>query len=99
MLKDIYVFEPFQQVVFPIPYLDYYILFDPVEEPHWNFIEETLSAERIYWRRLLPLLWGQRPSDERGLGVYCEGCNSEYTLLSRAKEFYCPTCRRYVSYP
>ena len=96
MLKDIYVFEPFQQVIFPLPYLDYYILFDPVEEPHWDFIEQTLSEERIYWRKLFPLLWGQRPSDERGIKMYCEECKSEYTLLSRVKEFYCPTCRRYV---
>jgi len=95
-LKDIYVFEPFQQVKFPIPYLDYYILFDPVEEPHWDFIERILSEERIYWNRIFPLLWGQRPSDVSGLRMYCKECESEYTLLSRVNEFYCPTCRRYV---
>jgi len=99
LFKDIYVFEPYQQVMFPIPYLDYYLLFDPVEEPHWDFIEQILSAEGIYWRKLFPLLWGQRPSDERGLKTYCEECKSEYTFLSRYKEFHCPTCRRRVRLP
>jgi hypothetical protein len=46
--KFIYVFEPFNQLHFPIPYLDYYILFDPNAEPHWDYIEEVLDQERNF---------------------------------------------------
>ena len=46
--KFIYVFEPFNQLNFPIPYLDYYILFDPNAEPHWDYIEEVLDQERSF---------------------------------------------------
>jgi hypothetical protein len=92
--KDIYVFEPFQQIYFPIPYLDYYILFDPNSEPHWEFIEGILYEEREYWSRIFPLLFGQRPSDRVGIRIYCGGCGSSYTLLSRAERWLCPTCRR-----
>ena len=46
--KFIYVFEPFKQLLFPIPYLDYYVLFDPNYDPHWDYIEEVLSQERDF---------------------------------------------------
>ena len=97
ILKDIYVFEPFQQINYPIPYLDYYILFDPEAEPHWGFIEDILITEREYWSRIFPLLFGQRPSDRIGIRVRCEECGSIYTLLSRVESFLCPTCRKEVS--
>lgn len=96
VLKDIYVFESFDQMQFPIPYLDYYILFDPNQDPHWKFIEDMFSEEKIYWSRIFPLLWGQRPSDLAGIRVECKECGSEYTLLSRAERLLCPTCRREV---
>src|SRR3990170_3990991 len=38
--KFIFVFEPFNQLRFPIPYLDYYVLLDPNSEPHWDYLEE-----------------------------------------------------------
>jgi len=95
--KDIYVFEPFQQISFPIPYLDYYILFDPNSEPHWEFIEGILYEEREYWARIFPLLFGQRPSDRVGTRIYCRECSSSYTLLSKTGKWLCPTCRREVS--
>ncbi len=43
--KSIYVFEPFNQLRFPIPYLDYYILLDPDFDPHWDYIEKLLAHE------------------------------------------------------
>lgn len=46
--KSIYVFEPFNQLRFPIPYLDYYILFDPNFDLHWDYIEEVLGQEREF---------------------------------------------------
>ena len=96
--KDIYVFEPFDQLKFPIPYLDYYILFDPNTKPHWQYIERILFEEREYWSRIFPLLWGQRPSDQVGIAVYCKECGSAYTLLSQVEKFNCPTCRREVGF-
>jgi hypothetical protein len=96
VFKDIYVFEPFDQIQFPIPYLDYYVLIDPNQDPHWQFIEKMFSEERIYWSRIFPLLWGQRPSDQVGIRVICRDCGSEYTLLSRVESWLCPTCRREV---
>ena len=98
MLKDVYVFEPFDQIKFPIPYLDYYLLIDPNQEPHWEFIEDILSEEKVYWSRLFPLLWGQRPSDRIGISVSCRECGSAYTLLSRVERLFCPTCRRQVEF-
>ena len=98
VLKDIYVFEPFDQIRFPVPYLDYYVLIDPNQEPHWDFIEDTLSEERIFWSRLFPLLWEERPSDRMGISVSCRECGSAYTLLSRTEKLLCPTCRREVGF-
>lgn len=46
--KFIYVFEPFTQLLFPIPYLDYYILYDPNYDPHWDFIEQMIAQEREF---------------------------------------------------
>jgi hypothetical protein len=57
--KFIYVFEPFAQIHFPIPYLDYYILYNPNYDPHWDFIEETIAQEREFsdaTKSLNPLL-------------------------------------------
>jgi hypothetical protein len=46
--KFIFVFEPFKQLRFPIPYLDYYVLFDPDYNPHWDYIEDLLGQERDF---------------------------------------------------
>lgn len=92
--KDIYVFEPFNQLQFPIPYLDYYILFDPSQDVHWQFIEDTFRKEKIYWSNIFPLLWGQRPSDLSGTRMTCRYCGTTYILLSRVDRLLCPTCRR-----
>jgi len=57
--KFIYVFEPFTQLQFPVPYLDYYILYDPNYDPHWDYIEEVIGQEREFWEvttSLNPLL-------------------------------------------
>jgi len=43
--KSIYVFEPFSQIHFPIPYLDYYVLIDPDSNPHWNNIQALFNEE------------------------------------------------------
>ena len=96
--KDIFVFESFDQIQFPISYLDYYILIDPNQEPHWEFVEDLLSNEREYWSRFFPLLGGQRPSDRVGIPVHCRACGSTYTLLSQVKKLLCPTCRREVKF-
>lgn len=96
--KDIYVFEPFDQTKFPIPYLDYYVLIDPHQKPHWHFVEGILSEEKRYWSRLFPILWGQRPSDKVGMSVFCRECGSAYTILSRAEKWLCPTCRTEVRF-
>lgn len=98
VLKDIYVFEPFQQLQFPIPYLDFYVLFEPSFEPNWEVIEGILFEEKQYWSRLFPLLFGPRPSDRIGQPIQCTGCGSMYTLLSEPPQvMMCPTCRRYIS--
>jgi len=57
--KLVYVFEPFTQLRFPIPYLDYYVLYDPNYDPHWNYIEEVIAQEREFWdvtKSINPLL-------------------------------------------
>lgn len=46
--NSIYVFEPFTQLPFPIPYLDYYVLLDPNFDPHWDYVEQLLSEEREF---------------------------------------------------
>ena len=46
--KFIYVFEPFTQLHFPIPYLDYYILYHPNYDPDWDFIEDVITQEREF---------------------------------------------------
>jgi len=49
--QPICVFEPFNQLRFPIPYLDYYILYDPNYDAHWDYIEQ-LIAEEVDWKKL-----------------------------------------------
>ena len=91
---DIYVFEPFDQLKFPIPYLDYYTLFNTDEEPHWEYIENLLSQETKYWSAIFPALWGIERLTQEGTLITCPGCNARYTLLSEVGNFLCPTCRR-----
>jgi len=43
--KLIYILEPFNQLHFPIPYLDYYILLDPDFQPHWDYLEHLFSED------------------------------------------------------
>jgi hypothetical protein len=76
---DIYVLEPYSQVMFPIPYLDYYILFKP-------------ERARLLIS-FLPLWARQSPSYRGGVMVRCERCKSKYRLLSKVGAYYCPTCR------
>jgi len=93
---DIYIFEPFDQLEFPIPYLDYYILYDPYEDPHWEYIKGLLTSERDYWSSIFPALWGIERLTYEGTLVECSECNTRYTLLSNVEVFLCPTCRRSV---
>jgi len=106
--KSIYVFESFNQIHFPIPYLDYYILYDPVHNPHWEYIQNLLTEESsygsIHWT-LMPLAWIvsgvyrlkgqpiQRPSDTRGFPIHHD-CGAKYTFLSRPKHWSCQRCRK-----
>jgi len=107
--KFIYIFEPFQQLRFPIPYLDYYILFDPDSDPHWDYVEKLLTEEvdfADFAKSLNPLdkifsavyrLRGysfQRPSDSCGYKIYHRECGAKYTLLSRPEQWFCPKCRK-----
>jgi hypothetical protein len=45
------VFEPFNQLRFPIPYLDYYVLFDPNYDLYWG-ITEQLLAQEADWKKV-----------------------------------------------
>ena len=53
----VFVFEPFSQLAFPIPYLDYYILIDPAYDPHWESVEQLLSQERDFGEAVGSVLW------------------------------------------
>ena len=55
--KFIYVFEPFTQLHFPIPYLDYYVLYHPNYDPDWDFIEELLSQEKAFGDAVSSIAW------------------------------------------
>lgn len=106
--KSVYVFESFEQLHFPIPYLDYYILVNPEYAPHWDYVQKVLTEERNYdsisWT-LMPFVWIyegvsklkgqpiQRPSDRYGFNIKHD-CGAEYTLLSKPKQWLCPTCRK-----
>lgn len=47
--RNIFVLEQFDQLEkFAIPYLDYYMLFDPDANAHWEMIEGLLSKEEEY---------------------------------------------------
>jgi len=109
--KSIYVFEPFQQLHFPIPYLDYYVLIDPNYEPHWDFVEDLFTME-VSFDQIVTSLMGQifstidrlkghplqRPSDYRGFKIYHKECGAKYTLLSKPEQWYCPKCRRLTNW-
>ena len=112
--KSIYVFESFQQLHFPIPYLDYYILFDPNSDPHWDYVEKLFTEEVDFDRDITksynPLvkifsaiyrLRGyslQRPSDARGYPRYHRECGAKYTLLSKPEQWLCPKCRKLTNW-
>jgi len=54
----IFVFEPFTQLRFPIPYLDYYVLIDPNFDNHWDYVEQLLSEEREFRDTLDSVAYG-----------------------------------------
>jgi hypothetical protein len=60
-MKSIFVCEPFQQLHFPLPYLDYYFLFDPTDNSHWRYLENLIIQDATFDREITqnrkPLDW------------------------------------------
>lgn len=105
--KQIWLFEPFQQVHFPVPYLDFYVLYDPESEQHWEYLEKVFADEEEFrhfmtWyypiagtMSLVYRLKGtpiQRPSVRYGYPI-THRCGAKYVLLSKPESWYCPVCR------
>lgn len=106
--KSIFIIEPFKQINFPIPYLDYYILYDPDSLAHWDFVENLFTNEVKYKREknyyylfmmmisLYFRLKGEnpslRPSDRWGHKI-SHKCGVKYKMISEIEKWYCPYCR------
>jgi hypothetical protein len=92
MNKDIWVFEPFSEsVLFPVPYLDHYVLYNLDDNDSRRFITSIVN-EYEKW----PIFRNLRQGIEEVTCAY-DNCRSHYLLHSEAETFSCPTCRRPLS--
>jgi len=98
---DVWVFESVESpVFFPIPFLTDYVIYDPNDTYHLQYIRDIV--EGYYYKR-----YKHRPP--QGLPVKCwhDECNIEYNLHTVVNTWNCPSCQRFgewtgtepVSYP
>jgi hypothetical protein len=93
--KDIWVFEPVRdKVEYPIPFLNHYVQFEPVYEPHipghLDFVREKIDAYGTFPFRKEALLRRNQ------MIISCPHCRALYFLHMTPVEFPCPCCRKQV---
>jgi len=91
--KEIWVFEQFGITVrFPVPYLDNYVLYDPENREHLDYIRNIIEAYRVIpVIRNFPLAYAR---------VTCpnERCKITFNLCTEIQEFECPSCRQVMKF-
>jgi len=90
--KDIWVFEQLQHPIrFPVPYLNHYVLYDPNNRTHLDYIRGIMEAYKPFppLRRI--------PQGIREVACPYDDCKIKFKLHTDVKEFNCPTCRRGIS--
>jgi len=87
--KEIWVFEQFDiPVRFPVPYLDHYVLYDPKNRGHLDYIRSIIEAYKP-----IPIL---RKFPEAYTEITCPNkeCEISFLLHTEIAEFECPSCRK-----
>ena len=91
--KEIWVFEQSNiPVRFPVPYLDNYVLYDPENRDHLNYIRSIIEAYKV-----IPLL---RKFPAAYARVTCpnQKCKVSFHLCTEIEEFECPSCRQMMKF-
>lgn len=101
--KDIWVFEEFNtDIKFPIPYLDFYMMYTIDNKDHFDFIRSLVKQYKDE-ESLIGILFRLRVKDRFKFAfkkVICPNprCNAFYYLLNTIREFKCPVCREPIHF-
>ena len=89
---DVWVFESVHNpIFFPVPFLTDYVIYDPDEPYHTQYLRYILEAYNFKtYRHPLP----------EGLPTKCwhDECQVEYNLHTVVKTWNCPSCQRYTAW-
>ena len=90
--KDVWVFEPLvDNVEFPIPFLNHYVLYQVGNKDYLRFIREVID-----WYDTIPLF--RNPLSSRPRSIKCDHCKAQYYLHTHIGQFPCPCCRNRLSF-
>ncbi|WP_449463036.1 hypothetical protein PQ610_02065 [Tardisphaera miroshnichenkoae] len=93
LTKPVWVFERIlDSVMFPIPYLTHYVLYDPRSEEYRVYVTDIVKQFNL----LLPF---RNFGDSTSITCPYEDCRSEYDVrppLPAGSSFICPSCRRQI---
>ena len=88
--KAIWVFEQIDiPVRFPVPYLNHYVLYDPKNREHLDYIRGVIEIyKQAPFLRKIPFY----------ARINCpnNGCKISFSLHTEMKEFECPSCRTMI---
>jgi len=91
--KEIWVFEQIDiPVRFPVPYLNHYLLYDPKNRKHLDYIRVIISAYKVIpLFRKIPVGYSY---------VICPNpkCQVSFLLHTKMIEFECPSCRKMMKF-
>ena len=91
--KDIWVFEQFNDDIhFPVPYVDHYVLYNLGDRDHFQFIRRKASAYTLFFVGMKNnILMEDNPEY-----ITCAhpSCGASYYLHSVTERIKCPVCRQ-----
>ena len=91
--KEIWVFEQISiPVRFPVPYLDKYVLYDPGNRDHLDYIRSIIETYKVrpHFREF--------PSEYALVTCPNEKCKISFHLCTEIHEFECPSCRQIMKF-
>lgn len=87
--KEIWVFEQMDiPVRFPVPYLSHYLLYNPNNRGHLDYIRDIIRAYKFtpLFRRI--------PAGYANVTCTNSGCRVNFIMHTEMEEFECPSCRK-----
>ncbi len=92
--RDVWVFEPFDNIKFPIPYLNHYVLYQIGNKEDLQFTREMIGAYSLGLLFRDNAIRKHKPPNFR-----CTHCLAEYWLHTRTTQFRCPCCGTTMMHP